>query len=139
LIIFNIPSVLGALSLFTDRPKDIDYNKRGKQMYLVGYTKAVFMLFVLIYFSYKIEDYQRANINDEEKVQYFERLKVLCQINLLCDLVYSILGVFVLRLTQAIIRYLGEREDMNISFSALGDFTTSRLTNTKIEMRSFRE
>jgi len=108
-------------------------------MYMVGYTKAVFMLFVLIFFSYKIEDFQRANIDDEEKVQYFERLKVLCQINLLCDLVYSILGVFVLRLTQAIIRFLGEREEMNISLSVLGDFTTTRLTNTKIEMRSFRE
>jgi len=108
-------------------------------MYMVGYTKAVFMLFILIFFSYKIEEFQKQNSHDLEKVQYMERLKVLCLINLLCDLVYGVLGIFVLRLTHAIIKYLGEREDLNVSLSALGDFTTTRLTNTAIEMRSFRE
>jgi len=142
LIIFNVPSVLGALSLFSRHPEDFDFNKRGMQMYLVGYTKAVFMVLILVFTAYRIDALKETDPIDEEKLLFFENLQRLCQINCAVDLVYSFLGIFILRLTQNILRYLTEREQMDLSSLLSEERNTTRLTNltnTRIEMRSFRE
>lgn len=136
LIIFNVPSVLGALSLLSNKIEDIDFNKRGMQMYIVGYTKAIFMLLILVFTTYRVESLEKMDKKDEEKLEFFRKLKVLCEINSVCDLIYSFLGIFILKLTQNILRYLAEREMMELSSLLSEDRTNTRFT---IEFTNFRE
>ena len=138
LIIFNIPSVIGALSLFSEHIEDVEFNKRGMQMYLVGYTKAVFMLLILLFTSYKVDGLEQMETKDYAKIEFFTSLKELCEINSISDFIYCFLGIFILKLTKDILRYLHERDEMELS-SILSEERNDRLTSTFIEMRSFRE
>jgi len=143
LIIFNLPSFLGALSLLSNRMEDIEFNRRGIYMYLIGYVKAIFMLLILGFASFQVENLEGLEDNEEiEKLEFFKELKTLCELNSICDFVYSLVGICIIKLTRDILQYLKEKELMGTSSFLSEERTNTRflsLTYAGIELRNLRE
>ena len=106
-------------------------------MYLMGFIKTIFMLFLLFLASYRTNSLEQMTKKDESKIAFYHSLEQLCLINSLCDLAYSFIGILILQYTQDIIKYLTDRD----VFEPLSPFFANLNANKKfisIECKNFR-
>jgi len=120
LAMLNFFNLLGAISLFSEHYEDIKFNERGIKLYLLGCFK-VFIIFAL--YSYAtfvnlIGSPSNQTDSEEDGSKFYQQLRLLSGVVAIFDLIYILMGYWILKETRKIIEILKPRrhELPNINF-----------------------